>query len=187
MVEKNNEENIPVLDVNILEKINRDIQEAIINNDLKLLNKHTRVIEGNVKKLIRQNKQDKLRDLIALFLNKLISNNPIVNPSVYERLNEVLSNELIDIEYELAVLKELRDYLRSCYTTKNYDELANVFSLLIIILYLHNNRRKQSSNEVEVYKCGISGINCIPVPVDNSNVEQCKEAIDVGLQRIRRK
>ena len=179
MVEKNNEKNTSVLDVNILEKINSDIQEAIINNDFKLLNKHTRIIEGNVKKLIRQNKQDKLRDLIDLFLNKLISNNPIVN--------EVLSNELTEIEYELAVLKELRVYLRSCYTTKNYDELANVFSLLIIILYLHNNRRKQSSNEVEVYKCGISGINCIPVPVDNSNVEQCKEAIDVGLQRIRRK
>ena len=131
---------------------------------------------------------------VAVFIGSLFlivriptSNNPIVNPSVYERLNEVLNNELTDIEYELAVLKELRDYLRSCYTTKNYDELANVFSLLIIILYLHNNRRKQSSNEVEVYKCGISGINCIPVPVDNYKVEQCKEAIDVGLQRIRRK
>lgn len=182
----NNNENKFNEKISKIEMIVGDIQEAIDSKDEQQLKSYLVQFNSNIRNLLKEANKDKLRYLIIQYLNRLMANAPTVRVSASENLNEVLNKCLDEVKFEKQALLELRSYLKSFARDKDYTNLALSFGILILILGMHNERNGRLSVAGDVWKCGISGINYMPVSTSDGNVT-LKSGINEGLEALARK
>lgn len=162
------------------------IGEAVNNRDVKAIDSYVNQIAYNVRNLLKECNKDTIAYIIARFLNKLIANAPTVRVDACERFDADLTNCINNIEYEKYVLKELKKYLKYSSRSRDYDNLALSFGILMSIFILYNDRTQKMKISSQVWDCGTKGISYIPVS-KNDRMDELKEVIDDSLNVLRRK
>ena len=183
------EENFDIINGTNEEKIEfviSSIGEAVNNRDKKEINSYVNQIASNVRKLLKECNKGTIAYIIVRFLNKLIANDPTVRIDACERFDEDISNYINNIEYEKYVLKELKKYLKYSSRSRDYDNLALSFGILMSIFILYNDRTQKMKISTQVWDCGTKGISYIPVS-KNDRMDELKDAIDSNLYILRRK
>lgn len=169
-----------------IERIIYDIYKAVSDNDEKEISSHINQISINAKKLISESHKDKIGYLIAKFLNKLVAANPSARTEYCQTLNERLESSIDDIKFERQSLLELKELLKSCKKTKNYDDLPDLFVLLLAIFKMQSNRKEKMSIEANVWKCGLNGIRYMPVTPTDSIEANLRKPIEESIKKLKR-
>ena len=169
-----------------LEFVISSIEQAVNNRDMKAIDNYVSQIASNVRKLLKECNKDTIAYIIARFLNKLIANAPTVRVDACDRFDADLTNCINNIEYEKYVLKEIKNYLKYCSRSKEYDKLALSFGILMSVFILYNDRIEKMKISSQVWDCETKGIRYIPVS-KNDRMDELKQTIDDSLNVLRRK
>lgn len=178
----NKTENNNELTVEKMEKLFNSIEEAVDSKDKSKINNYVNNLAYNIRKLLMNAGEEKIRYIIAKYLNRLFSTLPTVRVSACENFDECLKFAIENIDIEKKYLLELRNYLNSSKKTQDYTQLSTAFNVLMVIFIMHSVRNEKINLDVNIWNFGTKGIGYIPT--SNTNFLQSKETIDKAKEAV---
>ncbi len=155
-------------------------------------NKEFNNVDGiidEIKKLMKELKSkirnDKLLFSIVKLATKFYLEDNSVGKSNNKNLDNGLSKNIEEINFEKECLKKLSVYFKNCKKSKNYETLSLAFQTLVLICSLDYNRQKKSEIEINNWKCGVKRIDYIPSLDVIKDTSMMKEDINQNLQKLK--
>lgn len=163
------------------------INTVKVSGDIKEINLLIKELFNCIKDLSKEANKDSRYFKLIKYLNNILSITNTEKSYVCEQLNECLIKTINDIKYEKEVLLELKKYLKQSKKNKNYDDLDQVFLLLIITAYFNDCFKENYLTSFDIWKNSFKGINYFPPESINPESDEIKESLTYGLEKLKSK
>lgn len=102
-----------------------------------------------------------------------------VKSNQYSEILNTMKKFRNEITYEKSCLVYIKHILKTLLKLKNYEDIVVLYSLLVEITSLHNNRASYSNSLFDIYFNALRGINLnLPLNKDYDNPELKKEIMN---------
>lgn len=155
-----------------VEKINTmisKINEAARSGNKNEINDMVNQIYNNLQNLYKNSRKDEILYRILIILNKIASTNPSYRNSACQTFDDSLIAMVKNTKFEKMALKNIKKYLATVRKTKDCDNLSLSFIILVSLLGMQTVRDKKISEDIDVWRSGISGIRYVPAEKINDN------------------
>lgn len=163
-----------------------EIKEIVKRGNKKEINDMAGQILTNLRNLSKHSKKDEVLYNVLILLNKIVSANPSYRNGACQDFNDNLISMVENVKFEKKALQDVRKYLANLKRTKEYDNLALSFGILIALLSMQTDREKILYEKMEVWQSGISGIKYVPAEsVSDNHLNTYEQSIEKGLKKLK--
>ena len=165
--------------------------QFILNSECnEEIDKCVKEITSYYKYVMNINKKEKRAFLIKKKLLPIILiaplNNPSLNNKLYDILSETYINNLTMIDYELNTLKKLRLILNDMNKTKDYYNLTTIFTILMYMNEIKVVSSKSLDNIYDKARLLMKGINYIPKEINDDKIFIYKKNVEDEFKKIKK-
>lgn len=162
------------------------IKEIVKRGSKREINDMASQILANLRNLSKHSKKDEFLYNILILLNKIASVNPSYRNGACQDFNDNLISMVENVKFEKKALQDVRKYLVNLKMSKDYDNLALSFSILIALLSMQTDRQKILNEKIEIWQSGISGIKYVPAEtVSDNHLNTYEQSIEKALIKLK--